>query len=100
MTMVTRDDDSRNIYTVPVGRCFEQTSVDEFKYEEKLKKSLIGPGKSISKKEPIKIPEKKTMRLYIVPGAPTLFYQQGNHNSCILSSLAPALHYMGDKYAS
>ena len=40
------------------------------------------------------------MCLYIVPGAPTLFYQQGNHNSCILSSLASALNYMGDIYAS
>ena len=40
------------------------------------------------------------MRLYIVPGAPTLFYQQGNHNSCIISSLASSLHYMGDGYAS
>ena len=40
------------------------------------------------------------MRLYIVPGAPTLLYQQGNHNSCILSSLASELHYMGDEYAS
>ena len=42
---VPRDDDSQNIYTVPVGRCFEQTSVDDFKYEEKIKKALIGPGK-------------------------------------------------------
>ena len=40
------------------------------------------------------------MRLYIVPGAPTLFYQQGNQNSCILPSFASALHYMGDEYAS
>ena len=40
------------------------------------------------------------MRLYIVPGAPTLFYQQGNHNSCIISYLESALHYMGDEYAS
>ena len=40
------------------------------------------------------------MRLYIFPGAPTLFYQQGNQNSCIISSLASALHYMGDEYAS
>ena len=39
------------------------------------------------------------MRLYIVPGTPTLFYQQGNHNSYILSSLASAVHYMGDEYA-
>ena len=40
------------------------------------------------------------MRLYIVTGAPTLFYQQCNQNSCILSSLASALHHMGDGYAS
>ena len=40
------------------------------------------------------------MRLYIVPGAPTLFYQQGNHNSYILSSLESSLHYMGDEYVS
>ena len=40
------------------------------------------------------------MRLYIVPGAPTLLYQQGNHNSYILSYLALALNYMGDDYAS
>ena len=38
------------------------------------------------------------MRLYIFPGAHNLFYQQGNHNSCILSSLASALHYMGDEH--
>ena len=40
------------------------------------------------------------MCLYIVPGPPTLFNQQGNHNSFILSPLASALHYMGDGYAS
>ena len=40
------------------------------------------------------------MRLYIVPGAHTLFYQKHNHNSCILSSLASALNCMGDEYAS
>ena len=40
------------------------------------------------------------MRLYIVTSAPNLFYQQGNQNSCILSSLVSALHYMGDEYAS
>ena len=39
------------------------------------------------------------MGLYIFPGARTLLYQQGNHNSCILLSLASALHYMGDGYA-
>ena len=40
------------------------------------------------------------MRLYIVAGAPTVFYQQFNQSSCILSSLASTLHYMSDKYAS
>ena len=40
------------------------------------------------------------MRLYRFPGAPTLLYQRGNNNSCILSSLESALHYMGDEYAS
>ena len=88
MTTVTRDYDSLNIYTVRVGRCFELTSVDMFTYEEKNKNTWIGPVESISKKEPRNIPEKKTMRLYIVPGAPTLFYQQGNNNLCILLSLA------------
>ena len=100
MTTVTRDDDSPNIYTVPFGRCDLQTSVDESKYEEIHQNALIFPGGSISKKEPSKISEKKTIRLYIVPGAPTLFYQQGNQNSCILSSLASSFHYIGDKYLS
>ena len=40
------------------------------------------------------------MRLYIFPGSPTLFYQQVNQNSCILSSLSSAFHYMGNVYAS
>ena len=38
--------------------------------------------------------------LYIVPGAPTVFYQQRNQNSCIIKSLALALHYIGGEYAS
>ena len=96
MTTVTRDDDSQNIYTVPVGQCNQHTSVEDYKYEEKRKNALIVPGKYISNKEPIKVPERKTTRLYIVPGAPTLFYQKGNHNSCMLSSLSSAVHYMGD----
>ena len=40
------------------------------------------------------------MRLYIVPEASTLLYQQGNQNSYILLSLTSALHYMDDGYAS
>ena len=50
--------------------------------------------------EPIKISEKKTIHLYILLSVHTLFYQQRNHNSFIISSLASALNYMGDEYAS
>ena len=48
--MVTCDDDSQNIYNVPVGICNQQTSDDESKYEEKRNSVLIGPVESISKK--------------------------------------------------
>ena len=99
-TTVTRDDYIQNIYTLPVVRRNEQTLVDESKYGEIHQNAWIFPGEYISKKKPIKISEKKTMRLYIVPGSHTLFYQQGNQNSCIISSLASALHYMGDEYLS
>ena len=99
MTKVTRDDYSQNIYNLPVGKCNQQTSVEEYKYEEKRNNALIVTGESISKKDLIKISEKKKI-LYIVPGAPALFYQQGNHNSCILSSLASAFHYMVGEDAS
>ena len=52
MTKVTHDDDNQNNYTEPVGRCNKQTSVEESKYEEKHKNSLMVPGESISNKEP------------------------------------------------
>ena len=44
MTTVTRDDDSQNIYTVPVGICNKHTSVEDSKYEKKHKNVLIVPG--------------------------------------------------------
>ena len=87
MTTVTRDEDSQKHYTVPVGQCNQQKSVKESKYEEKHNSVLIIPSESISKKETSKISQKKKMCLYIVTGAPTLFYQQRNDNACILSSL-------------
>ena len=71
MTTVTCDDNSQNIYTVPDGLCNQQKSVQESKYEGKPKSVLIVPGEKTPKKEPSKISEKKTMRLYIVPGSPT-----------------------------
>ena len=80
MTTVTHDDSILNIYTVPVGQCNELTSFYESKYDEKRQNSLIFPSESISKKNWARYHKKKTVRLYIVPGAPTLFYQQGNHN--------------------
>ena len=52
MTTVTRDDECQNIYTLTIGRCNEQTSDDDYKYEDKRKNVLIGLGESISKKEP------------------------------------------------
>ena len=75
---VTRDYDSQNIYTVPVVRFNQHTSFQDSEYEEKPKGTLIVSIESISNKEPSKISEKKTMRLYVAPDAPTLFYQQGN----------------------
>ena len=100
MTTVTCDDYIPNIHTVPIVLCYIQASVDESKYEDIHQNALMFPGGSISKKEPSKISEKKTIRLYIVPGAPTLFYQQGNQDSYIITSLASSLNYMGDEYAS
>ena len=41
MTTVTRDDDSPDIYTVPIEGCDELTSVDESKYEEVHQNKLI-----------------------------------------------------------
>ena len=42
--MVTHDDDSPNIYTVPVGKFNLQKSVYESKYEEINHNALIFPG--------------------------------------------------------
>ena len=50
MTMVTHDYDSKNIYTVPVGRWYLHKSVDKSKYEEIYQNALIFPGGYISKK--------------------------------------------------
>ena len=47
MTTVTCDDDSPNIYAVPVERCDLQTSVDESKYEEIHQNALIFLGGTI-----------------------------------------------------
>ena len=85
MTTITRGDESRKFYTVPVGKCNQLTTLEKSKYdneplkvflhvEEKTKLSKKGPSKKsakkpksalivtgeyISKKEPSKISEKK-----------------------------------------
>ena len=74
MTTVTRDYDSQSNFSVPVGRCNQQTSVEDSKCEEKPKSVWIVPGTSISKNGTIKISAEKPMRLYTVLVAPTLFY--------------------------
>ena len=35
-----------------------------------------------------------------MPDVPTIKYSQGTQNSCMISSLASALYYMGDVHAS
>ena len=45
--MVTHDDDGPNIYTVHIGRCYLQTSVDESKYDEIHQNALICPDEYI-----------------------------------------------------
>ena len=55
MTTVTLDDDIPNSYTVSVGKCDLQTSVDEYKYEDIHQNALIFLGEYISKKKPSKI---------------------------------------------
>ena len=64
MTTITRDDDSKNIYTVTVVLCNQHTLVEEYKYGYKLKNALIVPGESISNKEPIKISGKNNVIIH------------------------------------
>ena len=50
MTTVTRDDDSPDIYTIPVGRYDIKTSVDDSRYEEIHNNELFFPCGYILKK--------------------------------------------------
>ena len=45
--MVTHYYDSQNMYNVPIGRCNQQTSVEEYKYGDNIKNALFVPGESI-----------------------------------------------------
>ena len=73
-------------YTVPVGRCSLNNSQEEQNYLDMHSKEFTSLGKYNKKKEQ-------------VPDVPTIKYSQGIQNSCILSSLASVLYYMGDVLA-
>ena len=87
MTTVTCDETRHKTYFVPVGRCALHTSQDEPTIVDMHSNALICLGESNKKEE-------------CVPDGPTIKYSQGIHNSCIISSLASALYYMGDELTS
>ena len=87
VTMARSDDTRHKTYNVPVGRCSLNTSQEKHNYLYMDSKAFTSLGKSKKKKEQ-------------VPDGPTIKYSQGNQNSCIVSSLASALYYMGDELAS
>ena len=74
-------------YNVPVGRCSINTSQEKHNYLDMHSNVLKCLGESNKKKER-------------VPDGPTIKYSQGIQNSCIISSLASPLYYMGDELAS
>ena len=87
MTTARCDETRHRTYTIPVGRCSLNTSQEKHKYLDMNYNALTSLGKSRKKKER-------------VPDGATIKYSQGIQNSCIISSLASALYYMGDEHAS
>ena len=87
VTTLTCDETQHKTYTVPVGRCALHTSVYEPNFVYMHHNALICLGRSNKKEER-------------VPDGPTIKYSQSIQNSCIISSLALALYYMGDELAS
>ena len=87
VTTARCDETRHKPYTVPVGQCSLNTSQDGHKFLYMHSNELTCLGKSNKKKER-------------VPDGPTIKYSQGIQNSCIISSLASALYYMGDEIAS
>ena len=86
VTTARCDDTRHKTYTVPVGRCFLNTSQENHNYLDMHSNAFTCLGKSNKKKE-------------CVPDGPIIKYSQGIQNSCILLSLALALYYMGDEFA-
>ena len=66
---------------------FSKTSQEKHNYLDMLSKAFTSEGKSNKKNEQ-------------VPDVPIIKYSQGMQNSCMISSLASALYYMGDVHAS
>ena len=87
MTTVTCDETQHITYTVPVGRCALYTSKDEPNFLDMHHNELICLGESNKKEERI-------------TDRPIIKYSQCIQNSCIISSLASVLYYMGDEIAS
>ena len=87
LTDLRSDLNRHKTYTVPVGRCSLNTSQDEHNFLDMHSNALTCLVKSNKKKEQ-------------VPDGPTIEYSQGIQNSCITSSLASALYYLGDLHAS
>ena len=87
MTTVTCDVTQHKTYFVNVGRCALHTSQDEPNFVDMHPNALICLEESNKKKER-------------VPDGPTIKYSQGIQNSCIISSLASELYYVGDELAS
>ena len=87
MTTVKCDETQHKNYFVPVGQCSINTSQEKNNYLDIHSNALTCLGESNEKKER-------------VPDGTTIKYSQGMQNSCIISSLASELYYMGDELAS
>ena len=87
MTTVRCDETRHKTYNVPAGRCSLNTSQENHNYLDMHYNSFTSLVKYNKKKDR-------------VPDEPTIKYSQGIQNSCIISSLASSLYYMGDELAS
>ena len=87
VTTVRCDETRHKTYNVPFVQCSLNNSQEKQNYLDMHYNALTCLGESNKKKER-------------VPDGPTIKYSQGIQNSCIISSLASALYYMGDELAS
>ena len=87
VTTVTCFETKHKTYIVPVGRCDMHTSQDEINFLDMHSNAFTCLGETNKKEER-------------VTDGPTIKYSQGNHNTCIISSLASALYYVGDELVS